>query len=87
MQAKVAGLIYRKVAEDLAEKSGGSVMEVATGAQILKAKNILIEGETAVTVVMGASVISMTPSTISIAGTSIKLDGEVADEGALIVDN
>ncbi len=87
MNQKVAGLVYRKTDADLAETAGGNFMEVATGAQLLKATNIAIEGETMVTLVMGASVIIMTPNSVSIAGVSIKVDGEVIDEGALVADN
>ena len=36
---------------------------------------------------MGASTITLTPASVSIAGTKITLDGDVADEGALVVDN
>ncbi len=87
MNQKVAGLVYRKTDADLAEKAGADFMEVATGAQLLKATNISIEGESLVTFVMGASVICVTPNSVSIAGISIKVDGEVIDEGALVTDN
>jgi type VI secretion system secreted protein VgrG len=87
MSQKVAGLVYRKTDADLAETAGGSFTEVATGAQILKATNIVIEGETMVTLVMGASVLSVMPQMVTLAGASIKVDGEVIDEGALVLDN
>jgi type VI secretion system secreted protein VgrG len=83
---KVAGLVYRKTDADLAE-SGTDFMDVAAGAQLLKATNISIEGESSVTLVMGASVISLTPASVAIAGVSIKIDGEVIDEAALIAVN
>ena len=47
----------------------------------------MIEGETMVTLVMGASVLSVMPQMVTIAGASIKIDGEVIDEGALVLDN
>ena len=87
MNQKVAGLVYRKTDADLAETAGANFTEVATGAQILKATNISIEGETMVTIAMGASVLCVMPSMVAIAGASIKVDGEVIDEGALVVDN
>lgn len=87
MNAKVGGLIYRKIGGDLTEKAGGNFTEVAAGAQILKADNITVEAETSLTVVMGASVITMKPAMITIAGVSIKADGEGAYEGAMILDN
>jgi type VI secretion system secreted protein VgrG len=84
---KVAGLIYRKTDADLAETSAANFTDLAAGAQLMKATDITIEGETSVTLVMGASVISLTKMTVAIAGVSIKLDGEVIDTGALIVVN
>jgi len=87
MNQKVGGLIYRKTDADLAETAGGNFMEVATGAQILKATNIAIEGQTKVTLIMGASVISISPNMVTIAGLSIKVDGQVIDAGALVLDN
>jgi type VI secretion system secreted protein VgrG len=87
MNQKVAGLVYRKTDADLAETAGADFMEVATGAQLFKATNISIEGESLVTLVMGASVICVTTQSVSIAGVSIKVDGEVIDDGALVADN
>jgi type VI secretion system secreted protein VgrG len=87
MNQKVAGLVYRKTDADLAETAGADFAEVAAGAQLLKATNISIEGESLVTLIMGASIICVTPNSVSIAGVSIKVDGEVIDEGALVADN
>ena len=87
MSAKVGGLIYRKIDGDLAETAASNITEVAAGAQILKATNIAIEGQSMLTIVMGASTIVMTPSTVTIAGASMKIDGEIIDEGALVLDN
>jgi type VI secretion system secreted protein VgrG len=86
LSTKVAGLVYRKTAKDLTEKASGNVTEVATGLQVLKATNIQIEGETMVSVVMGASTLTLMPQLVSIAGVSLKLDGEIVDDGSLIVD-
>jgi type VI secretion system secreted protein VgrG len=83
---KVGGLIYRKTDEDLAE-TGVDFMEVAAGAQLLSAPDITIEGETLLTIVMGASTVTLTPSTVNIAGVSVKIDGEVIDEAALVAIN
>ncbi len=87
MQAKVAGLVYRKTTGDLAETASGNVTEIAAGAQIIKADNISIEGQSMVMIVMGASTIMVMPSMVMIAGASMKVDGEIADEGALVLDN
>jgi type VI secretion system secreted protein VgrG len=47
----------------------------------------VVEGETMLTVVMGASTITMMPAMVTIAGATLKIDGEVDDGGALIMDN
>jgi type VI secretion system secreted protein VgrG len=60
---------------------------VAAGAHILKADNVVFEGEAIVSFVMGASTITLTPASISIAGVSIKIDGATAETAALILDN
>jgi type VI secretion system secreted protein VgrG len=84
---KVAGAILTKIKEDREDSSEGDFMEIAGGAQLIKAVNVVFEAEDLLSVVMGASTITLTPASVSIAGTNITLDGDVADEGALIVDN
>jgi type VI secretion system secreted protein VgrG len=87
MMEKVGGAIVRSVNGDLAEKAGAGFTEIASGAEILKATNIQIEGETMVTIAMGASTLVLMPAMIVIAGASVKMDGEVDDAGALVMDN
>jgi type VI secretion system secreted protein VgrG len=87
MNATAGGAIIRSVDGDLEEKSGAAFTEIAAGATILKATNISIEGETMLTVVMGASTISMMPAMVTIAGASLKVDGEVVEGVALVMDN
>ncbi|MGD0523501.1 MAG: type VI secretion system tip protein TssI/VgrG [Polyangiaceae bacterium] len=83
---KVGGLVYRKTDADLAE-SGVDFMEVAVGAQLFAAPDIAIVADSKLTIVMGASVIILTPASVSIAGVSVKIDGELIDEAALIAIN
>jgi type VI secretion system secreted protein VgrG len=87
MNQKVAGAILAKIDGDRADKAGSTFTEVAACAQILKADNVVFEGETIVSLVMGASTITLTPASISIAGISIKIDGATAETAALILDN
>ena len=87
MNAKVAGLVYRKINGDLAESGATGYTEVAAGASILKATNISIEADDMLTVVMGASVISLAPTAVTIVGVSLKVDAEVVDEGVTVMDN
>lgn len=87
MMQKVAGAIIHKIDGDHAEKSDATYTEVAAGAHIVKADNVVLEGEGLVSLVMGASTITLTPASISIAGVSIKIDGASADLAAMILDN
>ena len=48
---------------------------------------VVFEAKDMLTVVMGASILSLTPATVAILGVSAKLDGDVSDLAALIVDN
>lgn len=87
MTQKVAGAILNKIGGDRADTAGATFTEIAAGAHIVKADNVVLEGEGIVSLVMGASTITLTPASISIAGVSIKIDGAVADTAALILDN
>jgi type VI secretion system secreted protein VgrG len=87
MSSKVGGIVYRKIDGDLAETAASNITEVATGAEILKATNIAIEAQSMLSIVMGASTIVMMPAMVTIAGASLKIDGEIIDEGALVLDN
>jgi len=87
MMQKVAGAILAKIGGDRADNAGATFTEVAAGAHILKADNVVFEGDGIVSFVMGASTITLTPASISIAGVSIKLDGATAETAALILNN
>jgi type VI secretion system secreted protein VgrG len=87
MMQKVAGAILAKIGGDMADTAATTFTEVAAGAHILKADTVVFEGESIVSFVMGASTITLTPASISIAGVSIKIDGAVAETAALILDN
>ena len=87
MTQKVAGAILAKIGGDMADNAATTFTEVAAGAHILKADKVVFEGEAIVSFVMGASTITLTPVSISIAGVSIKIDGAVAETAALILDN
>jgi type VI secretion system secreted protein VgrG len=83
----IGGAVLAKVDGDRSESAGASFTEVAAGASIIKADTVTFEAETTLAVVMGASIVALTPASASILGTSIKIDGEVTDEAALILDN
>jgi type VI secretion system secreted protein VgrG len=87
MNVKVGGAIVNVASFDRIEAAGGSYTEVAAGAQIVKANNVVFQADGALTLVMGASILSLTPESVTVIGVSVKLDGDVADEGVLVVDN
>jgi type VI secretion system secreted protein VgrG len=87
LKHKVAGAILTKIKGDRNDASSADFLEVAGGAQIIKAVNVTFEAQSLLSVVMGASTITLTKASVSIAGTKITLDGDVADEGVLVVDN
>lgn len=87
LDVKVAGAIVNVAKGDKTDQSGAAFTELAAGAQMIKADNVVLEAETALTLVMGASILSLTPVSVAVIGTSVKLDGDVADTAALILDN
>jgi type VI secretion system secreted protein VgrG len=87
MTQKVAGAIVNIAKGDRKESSGGTYSEVAAGAHVVKADNITIEAKSLISLVMGASTLIVSPAAVAIAGVKIKLDGDVSDLGALVVDN
>lgn len=87
LNQRVAGAILTKLSGGREDSAGADYLEVAAGAQITKAVNVSFEAETLLSVVMGASTIVLTPASVSVMGTSIKLDGECSQAGALLLDN
>jgi type VI secretion system secreted protein VgrG len=87
MNHKVAGAIITKISGNRADSAKGNLTEVAAGAQLVKAKVVAFEAQTMLSVVMGASTITLMPAMVMVGGVSVKLDGAVTDSGALVVDN
>lgn len=87
MNVKVGGAVVHIANADRSETSGAGYTEIAAGAQIVKAKNVVFEAKSMLSVVMGASTITLMPAVAAIAGLKLKIDGEVTDTAALIVDN
>ncbi|AGP36361.1 hypothetical protein BE04_22470 [Sorangium cellulosum] len=87
MNVKVGGAIVNVANGDRVESSLGTYTELAGGAQLVKANNVVFEATGALTLVMGASIVSLTPASVAILGVSAKLDGDVADTAALVIDN
>jgi type VI secretion system secreted protein VgrG len=87
MNHKVAGAIINKVTGSRSESAATTFTEVAAGAHLVKAKVVAFEAEKMLSLVMGASTITLLPDAIIVAGTSLKLDGATTDSGAMVVDN
>ncbi|AUX42166.1 hypothetical protein SOCE26_035930 [Sorangium cellulosum] len=87
MNVKVGGAIVNVANGDRVESSLGTYTELAGGAQIVKANNVVFQADAALTLVMGASILSLTPASVAILGVSAKLDGDVSDAAALVIDN
>jgi type VI secretion system secreted protein VgrG len=87
LNQNVAGAILTKISADRQDQSQSDFLEVAGGAQIIKATNVVFQAETLLSVVMGASTITLTPASVSIAGAKITLDGQCDEQALLITDN
>ncbi|WP_437537133.1 type VI secretion system tip protein TssI/VgrG [Sorangium sp. So ce726] len=87
MNVKVGGAIVNVANGNRVESSLANYTELAGGAQLVKANNAVFEATGALTLVMGASILSLTPASVAIIGVSAKLDGDVSDTAALVLDN
>ena len=87
LTTQIIGAKFHKVDADRVESAGSMYSNIAAGAQLIKADNITFEADALLTLIMGASSIILTPVSVSILGTSIKLDGATAETAALVVDN
>jgi type VI secretion system secreted protein VgrG len=87
LKQKVAGAILTKIGRDRMDAAKGDLLEIAGGAQLIKADNVVFEAKSLLSVVMGASTITLTPASVSIAGVKITFDGECDEVAPLIVDN
>jgi type VI secretion system secreted protein VgrG len=82
------GAAVHLVTADRTETTGAMYTEVAAGAHIVKADNIIFEADGMLTLVMGGTILSLTPASVAIlAAASVKLDGDVAEMAALVIDN
>lgn len=86
MTTKVAGAIINFANGNKVESAGGTFTEVAAGAQLVKATNVLFEAKGMIAVVMGASILVVTPAAVALLGLSAKLDGNTNDLG-IVIDN
>lgn len=83
---KVAGAIATIARADRTEEASGDFTEVAVGAQIMQGANIVFEATDLLSVVMGASTITLTPDAIAVAGVSVTLDGTAVESGGAVID-
>jgi type VI secretion system secreted protein VgrG len=83
----VGGAVLASIKGDRNDNAGASFTEIAAGASIVKADSVTFEADGALSVVMGGSILSLTPASVSFVGTSVKIDGAVAETAAMITDN
>jgi type VI secretion system secreted protein VgrG len=82
----VGGAILAKISGDRNDNAQAAYSEIVAGAQVVKANNVTFEATTMLSLVMGASTITLMPAMVAIAGVSVKLDGAVVDTG-IVMDN
>lgn len=80
----VGGALLTKVDGDRVDKATGPVSDLAAGVQILKGKNITFEADMALSVVMGAATLTLTPASVSVMGVSVTLDGDASNLGIVL---
>ncbi|XXT16020.1 type VI secretion system tip protein TssI/VgrG [Sorangium sp. So ce429] len=86
LSQRAMGAILSRVAGDRQDVSETDFLEIAGGAQLVKATNVVFEAQTLLSVAMGASTITLTPASVSIAGVRITFDGD-CDELGVIKEN
>lgn len=82
----IGGAILAKISGDRNDNAEVAYNEVVGGAQIVKATNVTFEGQAMISLVMGASTITLLPAMVLVAGVSLKADAETVDNG-IVVDN
>ncbi len=80
------GAVVANIKGDVTETDAAGYTATVAGAASVKAKNVVIEGESEVSLKMGGASIKVTPSGVTLSGSDIKLDGNVVDLG-IIKDN
>ncbi|MGC4070544.1 MAG: hypothetical protein QM784_38930, partial [Polyangiaceae bacterium] len=78
----VGGAVINIVKGDRNVSGGAMLADTVAGAQIVKAKNVTFTAQASLSIVMGGSVITMTPASVTFAGVSIKVDSGAIDLGA-----
>jgi type VI secretion system secreted protein VgrG len=88
LNVKTLGALVNVASSDRTEQAAGTYTELAVGAELVSADgNVVYEASGMITLVMGASILSITPASVAILGLSAKLDGDVSDLAILVVDN
>lgn len=80
----VGGALLTKVDGNRVDKATGPVSDLAAGVQIIKGENVTFEAQAALSVVMGAATLTLTPASISIMGASVTLDGDASNLGIVL---
>jgi type VI secretion system secreted protein VgrG len=87
MTHNVTGAVLYKTKADLNDNAEGDLLDIAGGAQIIKATNVTFAAESLLTVVCGGSTLTLTPGSVTIAGATITIDATAPEVAALVKDN
>ncbi len=82
----VGGAIVNMIKGGRNENAQASYTDMVAGAQLIQASNVTFEADVVLSLVMGASTITLTPVSVIVAGVAIKVDGNSVDLG-LIMNN
>ena len=84
---KIAGALVIKTKAELNENAKGDLADVAGGAQIIKATEVTFAAKSLLLVQCGGATMALTPGSIEIAGTNIKIDASCPEVAPMIKDN
>ena len=88
MNVKVGGAVVNIANADRSEVAGGGYTEESPPAPSWSRRATWSSRPPGMlSVVMGASTITLMPAVVAVAGLSLKIDGDVTDTAAIIVDN
>jgi type VI secretion system secreted protein VgrG len=86
LSLSTGGAVVANIKGDASETSAQAYTETVAGANSIKAKNVVFEAQTEISITMGGASIKMSPADVKISGAAIKIDGNVVDLG-IVKDN
>ena len=87
MMQMVGGAILSKIKGNRVEDAGATFTEIAAAAQMIKASAVTYEAKGLITVLMGGSILMITPANVMIIGAGVKFDMPAVETSGLILNN